>query len=246
MAFVCWCPKDVSGTATQRIRRIRDELIEVGVDKDKAISLAALSRRESGSIWIQPHELYRETPDSPCACRVVIGNEYLAPEGSAPLWRKDVTNDARVRAFIKSKGGLGPTVSSGHYVQVGAAAGTNNQFHVEVFEHIVKVKSGSALAGYSIGPTQMWMGHAKMCGVAVYRPTWPETWEQLWTFWKSRDLKALADAIRYLDPGETKRPWPAADDSESNLTQWCAFQSGPSGASAYAAIYKSDLAVAKS
>jgi hypothetical protein len=211
------------------------ECMAAGVDREKAISVLALTWRETAMRILTPRSGQAEL-DASCDCRTVVGMELVQGQ-----FRQSLAADQEAIDFLTTSGfaiagqnGLQPAGGLGN-------PNTDGSSTALFFEYVVTNRKAHLLDQFSIGPTQMHLFWSALMPVTPNtrpgqpdgqnRCGWPSTWEELWTLYISDSVPTLLDQVTYLDPPCTNGlPYPASPtgDPHSKSVAWLAKHTGNS------------------
>jgi hypothetical protein len=222
----------------ERQKKALESCKEAGISREKAVSLVALSTRESNVEWISNREPQNNNWAPACYCRTAVGLELKRIDG---VWyyRDEVATDVAARDYLVAAG-MG-SWTGWALRATGPALHPNSHEIAKFFEYIVARRARHLLVSISVGPTQMYMRYFNTgtCG-------WPETWEDLWSFYLSDTAGAAAERISYLTPGECIPEtiyWPGSTNggNKANCVRWLARHVGGSTVQAEAYYEGSDI-----
>lgn len=234
---------------SQRIQLAIAQAQEGGINREKALSLIALSGRESGYEWVCDRGTIAGMKDDRevnCRGRAVIG---LEARGS--VWPNSWQQDAEALAFIRKIG-----IATNDYPAkvTGMGLKPNSNEIASAFEWAVARQRGALLDAFSEGATQIHLAWADCCPskknypLVCGRRQW---WDDIWNFYCCYTAAEAMDMIHYLDPGyqdpyvsktgrtmgkcmSTVIQYPAANHSRNNVVSWLQWHVGSkSGAEAY-------------
>lgn len=197
-----------------RMRQALQSAKDEGVPRPKAVSLVAISTRESNSEWIVPR--YTAVAQEECKWRVTVGIEFKAIRREADktylIWRDEVLADAEAVAWLQQYGMIGWSNAHGAYL-AGPALKLNGDENAAFFEWVVSHQKGSVLTTFSIGATQQWMKQTPMAGYTA--PCgFPTSWEDLWDLYININAGVAMQKVTYLDKGVCGAPeYPAVNYS---------------------------------
>lgn len=185
-----------------------------GIDKAFAITAVAISMSECNAFWIMPRR--GEMPyDMNCyPSRVCVGIEPYAKSdvGGAGAWYPSVVADNVALTQIQNQGGAAPA-GGGLQLITGPFTQANSDAAASLFEFALVMRDPSLLKSFSIGPTQMWMAQTPMSiqyvqavgkeGVspAGQPATFPQTWEDVFDLYTSRDTPNVFKHLDYIKSG---------------------------------------------
>ena len=227
----------------ERMKAVLTDLLAGGTERNKAISLAALSVPESSLEWTVERTMgvmesalaaesgrawNPEDPVMPCwRVRTVVG---LEPAGfvknedgkTVGIFPKDLDDGTAqpLMDFLKIAGYIENT-GNGTYVFKGDLNVSNSTAVASLFEMVVAYRLTRWLKLFSLGPTQMWLSQSPVAGGP--QETWPQTWDEIWSFYLTPTVSGLASRITYYDKST---PWPSADQSEANVLRWLGRHTG--------------------
>jgi hypothetical protein len=187
-----------------------------GISRQAATTLVLIGMQECGGGWLfprssttpinnpilgsdgppfNPPSLYDET----CwPCRTCVG---LEPYGGSHYY-PGMTADDEMKDWLEQEGYLGAyNQGLGAYaIPASVMNNPNGGAIIRMFEYTLVNRVASALTGFSIGPTQMYLGQS--CVVPQnFRPPWgcldnyPSTWEEIFLFYMSNSIADIAKGI---------------------------------------------------
>jgi len=213
------------GNEDNRIVAAFKEMVAGGVDPFKARSLITISMNETNTVWTVPRlrddkQLWYPTPTA--CCRLVIGWEFAGSRdnpGVRHLPASPADRDQLVKMGVIDAAGK-PTTR----LKTGADRLT---LIAKWFEFTIDRRDALSLQNFSMGPTQMFLFFAKVTGLNAGSPGFPDSFDDLWDYYTSMDCAAIASHIRYLEPSQTKTPWPAQNPGDrASILQWLIHQTG--------------------
>lgn len=228
----------IAGTKLSELSRlVLLDAKQAGIPRDKAISLVALSWRETGVEWTSARStdaiwLFEGGPDE-CQMRVPVGHE---PAASSGRLRPELINNAKFLNALTVEGWV-KQLPDGQLAANGAFAHPNSNAVALMLEWTIIERASDVLAGFSLGPTQVWLGQS-----SVHKPSfnlcgWYNTWEQILEMYLAagRGVGAMMDLITYLDPACTGRKYPTEPgDPHALSVAWLTGHTGnPASAEQY-------------
>jgi len=221
------------------------EMVTAGASTGKAISLAALSIRESCVLWTQPR-LPGMLYDVSCwGLRCPLTLEKPAntlPVGVVPMYRS-AAQDADVVQYLTDRGVAtlqGADMILTPAMMAGSLCGADSDEVARLFEFVIINRKARMLDNFSLGATMMYLalspvgiagGATAQCCQGTQQPNceFPATWEDIFDLYMSSDAGNVMKHIRYLDPNcFAKFPGYPADhpnDDASNI-RWLANHTG--------------------
>lgn len=195
--------------ATVALAAARDNAI----DKAFAITAVAISMSECNANWIIPRR--GEMPyDLACyPSRICVGIEPYARSdvGGSGAWYPSVVAEPVTLTEIQNLGGA--REEGGLQLITGDFTKPNTDTAATLFEFALVNRDPALLKAFSIGPTQMWMAQTPMSiqyvqavgkeGVypAGQPATFPQTWEDIFDFYTSRDTPNVFKHLDYIKSG---------------------------------------------